>query len=561
MSGLTAAGCYSGIGGGGPEGEDPGGDGTDGADGVDDAADGADDGADGADGADDDGADDDDDDAGLGPAIGRRLIREEYFNSIEAALGVDLDPAAYDMPEDFRLPTGFRNTADELLLSPGRIEAYDTIAGVVADQVDMAALLAEHAACTDATEECRDGFVADLGLRLLRGPVPAAERELYVLLFGVSEEEGDGFEGGARLVVRAMLQSPRFLYRLESQDPAEADADGLREIDDYELATRLSFLIWNAAPDLELIRAADSGDLQSSFDAQVQRLLDHPRARRALRQYIEQWLYLGAAPANLLLRDDMQEETYRLFERIVWEDDADFMSAFVSQEAELSGALAEFYGLTSQGPEPALYDLSELPERIGFTTTAGVMAARTVNPESSIIDRGLFVLRDVLCGNVPPPEGEELEDAIDENTVPADSGLSQRERFAMQRENPLCAGCHGTFDPLGLPYEQYGAAGEFMEQDEFGNVLTGQSDVTFADIEGSYDDVGQFVQALSGSETVARCMVNKSLQHAWGRVLGPDDAALLDDLHEGFETEGRSYRALLTSIAEHPLFRRVQAAD
>ena len=117
MSGLTSVGCYAGIGGNGPEGEDPAADGTDGADGGDDAADDGSDGADdGSDGADDGGVDGGDE-VGLGPAIGRRLIREEYFNSIETALGVALDPAQHDMPEDFRLPTGFRNTSEELLLS------------------------------------------------------------------------------------------------------------------------------------------------------------------------------------------------------------------------------------------------------------------------------------------------------------------------------------------------------------------------------------------------------------------------------------------------------------
>ena len=92
---------------------------------------------------------------------------------------------------------------------------------------------------------------------------------------------------------------------------------------------------------------------------------------------------------------------------------------------------------------------------------AAVLRARTVNPDTSIIDRGLFVLNDVLCEEVPAPEGEALQAAIEEQSVPASSGLSQRERFASQRRDPLCAGCHNVMDPLGEPFLRLGAAGQF----------------------------------------------------------------------------------------------------
>ena len=280
----------------------------------------------------------------LGPAVGRRLTREEYVNSLEVVLGAVVDPDDYDLPRDERIPEGFRNSSQDMLLSPARVRAYDAIASDAVAQADVPARVSVHASCTDMRDECYESFVDSMGLVLLRRPLTDTDRAVFSSLFTVAQEEGEGFDAGAALVMRAMLQSPRFLYRLESQ--AGATAGEGREVDAFELATRLSFLVWNAAPDEELLGLASDGRLADQVSAQVERMLAHPRARRALRQYVEQWLYLDALPESFALGADMKEETYRLFERLVWEEDADLMRAFTEKQAELSGELAEFYGLS-----------------------------------------------------------------------------------------------------------------------------------------------------------------------------------------------------------------------
>ena len=494
----------------------------------------------------------------LGPAVGRRLTREEYVNSLEVVLGVEPNPDDYDLPRDTRIPEGFRNSAEDMLLSPARVRAYDAIARDVVAQTDVAGLVSRYAACTDMRVDCYEGFVNGVGLLLLRRPVADADRGLYSSLFTVAQEEGEDFEAGAALVMRAMLQSPQFLYRLESQ--AGANPGEGREIDSFELATRLAFLVWNAAPDQELLNLASSGDLRDNIEAQVERLLNHARARRAFRQYIEQWLYLDAIAPSFELGPDMKEETYRLFERLAWEEDASLMSALTEKRAELSGELASFYGLMPLESGFATYDLTGVPERIGFLTNASVLAARTINPASSMIDRGLFVLNDVFCESVPPPDAPELREAIDEIAVPETSGLSQRERFAIQSEEALCRGCHGRFDPLGLAFEQYGSAGQYITEDEFGNPLPGGGSLAVGDLEVDYADIEEFVTALQSSETVARCAVQKSVQHAYGRQMAAEDADLLTDIYDRFVTGGRTYRALIRAIATHPEFLLVEVA-
>jgi len=491
-----------------------------------------------------------------GPAVGRRLTREELVNSIDVVLGVELDPDAYGLPRDARIPEGFRNSAGDMLLSPARARAYDAMAEAAVARSDFASFVATHSECTEMQDECYAAFVERVGQFVLRGPVSDAERQLYQRLFAVAMEEGDGFDVGAALVVRAMLQSPRFIYRLESQ---EGDGN-TRPVDDYELATRLSFLVWNAAPDTTLVELAEQGRLTEQLQAQTERLLDHPRARRALRQYIEQWLYLDAIPESFALGLDMKEETYRLFERIVWDEQGDLMRVFTEKQAELSGELASFYGLSAKGPGFEAYDMSGVPERVGFLTNASVLAARTVNPASSMIDRGLFVLNDIFCESVPPPDSPELQAAISEVAVPETSGLSQRERFATQSEVALCAGCHGFFDPLGVAFEQYGSAGQFILEDEFGNPLSGGGSVDLGNVQFDYTDVSEFASELSDSEAVARCVAEKSLQHAFGRHLGAEDTDLIGDIYGDFVASGRTYRGLITAIATHPEFQTVEVA-
>ncbi|MBT8452714.1 MAG: DUF1592 domain-containing protein [Deltaproteobacteria bacterium] len=494
----------------------------------------------------------------LGPAVGRRLTREEYVNSLEVVLGVSVEADEYNLPRDERVPQGFRNSSLDLLLSPARVRAYDLIAHDAVSGADVPALVARYASCTELRDDCYDGFVNGVGALLFRRPVTDADRGFYARLFVVAQQEGEGFEAGAALVMRAMLQAPQFLYRLESQkggNPGDA-----REVDSFELATRLSFLVWNAAPDQALLDLAASGELGSNIESEVERLLTHPRARRAFRQYIEQWLYLDAIPNMFELGADMKEETYRLFERLVWEEDADFMRAFTEKSAELSGALAEFYGLSPAGNGFSSYDLSAVPERVGFLTNASVLAARTINPSSSMIDRGLFVLNDLFCESVAPPDTPALQDAIAEVAVPETSGLSQRERFAIQSEEALCLGCHARFDPLGLAFEQYGSAGQYITEDEFGNPLPGGGRVELGDLSFDYSNVEEFAEALGGSETVARCAVEKSVQHAYGRRLGSNDVDLLSEVYADFVQGGRSYRALIRAIATHPDFQLVEVA-
>ncbi len=491
----------------------------------------------------------------VGPAVGRRLTHDEYFNSLEVLLGVELDPSAFELQRETNSRGFFRNDAESVAFRSDQAEAYEAIARSAAEQVSIDSLVRTHASCQDHRPECYRSFIDSLGRLIMRAPVVDAERGLFERIFDVVRGEGGPFETGARLVLEAMLQSPRFIYRLELQQGSAKT----REIDDYELATRLAFLVWNAVPDAELIQVATQGDLRSKLEDQFERLWsDGRRSRRALRQYIEQWLRLDAGGAGAL-NDDMREETYRLFERLEWDQNQGVLEALTAKRTELSGRLAEFYGIASQGAEFDVYDLADQPERIGFLTHAAVIAGNTNFAPTSIIDRGLFVYSSLFCRFISIPEDDATVALIEEQTVPPDSRLSQRERLARQRENELCASCHGQFDPLGFAFDPYDSAGGYRTEDEFGNALRSQGEVSFGDVQFSYANVEEFAQNIAARPEVAECIAEKSLQHGFGRRLLGQDRDLIAEVFSGAKGE-LNWKNLLRTIAMHPEFALVEVA-
>jgi hypothetical protein len=482
------------------------------------------------------------------PATGQRLTDRQYLNVITDLFGVDASAEALTMPLDPKLE-GFRNAASSLLPSDIRIEGYASLARTITGKIDWAQLLARESLCAEATDKCRRDFVATLGRRLFRRPLTDAQITRFGAVFEAVAKEGDAFPVAAALVVAGMLQSPEFLYRLERP--------GAR-VDDFELATRLSFLLWNSAPDGPLLEAATQAKLSgASLHAQVTRMMADPRARRALRDYVDDWL-----DADKLLRTsrdpavfpqfsgtlaaDMREEIHRLFERVVWQDDADLVEVLRAEHTMLTPALARLYGLPAgAGTAFAEQDLRQVPTRAGLLTQAGILTLTSVGgPGSSIVDRGAFVLRNFTCRHVPEPP----------NNVPelpaAESGKSERERLAQHRADPACASCHDHLDPLGLAFEAYDAIGALQTKDQAGNALTGAGSLMVGTEEVPYTNVREFVAALTRSADIGACMARKVVQYAFARPLFQGDEPLVTELSGRFTRDGNRYQAFLGALAE-----------
>jgi hypothetical protein len=484
--------------------------------------------------------------ASAAPATGQRLTDRQYLNVVTDLFGVDASADAITMPLDPKLE-GFRNAASSLLPSDLRIEGYASLARTIAGKVDWGQLLARTGACADFTEACKRAFFAGIGRRLFRRPLDAEQMARFAPIFDAVAMQGDPFPAAAALVVEGMLQSPEFLYRLEGAT-----------IDDFALATRLSFLLWNSAPDDALLDAAAHAQLTGpALHTQVTRMLGDDRARRGLRDYVDDWL-----DADKLLRTsrdpalfpmfsgalaaDMREEIHRLFARVAWQDDADLVDVLRAEHTVVTPALARLYGLPPRSMDGfADVDLSQTPTRAGLLTQAGVLTITSVGgPGSSIVDRGLFVLRNFMCRTTPEPPANVPD------LPSADSGKSERDRLAQHRADPACASCHSQFDPLGIAFEAYDAIGALQTKDQAGNALTGVGVLTVDGQEFPYKNVREFVAALTRSTDVGSCLARKVVQYAFARPLAGGDEAMVKEVTTRFSEGGHRYRGLLAGLAE-----------
>ncbi|NNJ25185.1 DUF1592 domain-containing protein [Alienimonas chondri] len=351
--------------------------------------------------------------AALGAGWVRRLTTPEYVASVKAALGVDLAAdAARLLPRDLRAD-GFHNTAYNLSVDLAHVEAYAELARLAVQRADLPTVLKKQ-----APGKRLEDRIAALGTTVLRGPLSEEETKAFgTVADAVAEAGGDETEA-LGYVLEAMLQSPRFLYRLETQ---RGDG-GTRPVEGYELAARLSYSLWGAPPDAELRAAAQQGELNGSpagrtaVAEQVARMLDDPRARERSARFAHEWLNLdrldALSPAKELFPDwnpalaaDMRRETLAFFNHIAWpQSDGNDGGAGAPPLTELLTAgvafltprLAEHYGLEWKGfenavlipsPEPAgvvaLYDFSGEGDTV--RDVAGPLSANPGEPLDLVI--------------------------------------------------------------------------------------------------------------------------------------------------------------------------------
>lgn len=494
----------------------------------------------------------------------RRLTLPEYVATVKAVLDVDIAAEAEDqLPADLRAD-GFTNTAGSLIVTLDHVEIYDELAALSVERIaNLSALVAQHTSCTDMTDACQGELVDSLGARLYRGPIATEERALLLDVFDDAAAEGEGFEEAAALVLRAMLQSPRFLYRMEREA-----GEGTRELDGYELANRLSYLLWGAPPDDALYAAAASDELNAdeAIAAQVVRMLEDDRARDTARRYLVDWLHLDRLdnlqrdPAtfpewNEELGRDMKEETIRFFEHLVWEQRAPLSALFDAQITFVSPALATHYGLSSPGGDGAI-DLTDVPERGGLLTQ-GAMATVGGNT-ASMVSRGLYLLENLLCSRVgSPPAG------VDTTPPEIEPGNSQRVYSEDRVDNPSCGGCHVQFEPLAWGLERYDPTGVYRLQDDYGNDLLQDGQVLFpGDPEpNDYTSTAELNALLASSDAVKACMAEKSSQYAMGRPLAKAEDCSLSVIDERFLSSGGTYQDLMIAVALSPMFRRIHQQE
>jgi len=492
----------------------------------------------------------------------RRLTLSEYIETVRSAVGVDIAAEArLHLPKDLRAD-GFNNTAYNLNVDLGHVEAYARLAEIVAAKMDPRKFAARYSKNRQLTDNNMRPLVAKLGQWLLRGPLADHEIAVYRGISTTVASAGGSFEDAVRLIVEAMLQSPRFIYRIETQR-----GDGSAwPVDDFELASRLSYILWGGPPDAELMKAAAEGDLseREGVRAQVQRMLKDPRVIERSTQFIVQWLNLDRLN-NLQpnkkrfphwrqeLAADMREETVEFFKEMAWKQNRPLSELFNAQLTFASPRLARHYGLKPASQGTTTYDLSSVPGRGGLLTHASVLTVG--GDEASMVTRGLFVLHDLLRGVVkaPPP-------CVDTTPVPTKPGLTQRAIAEVRIANKSCGGCHSRFEPLAFGLEKFDGIGAYHENDEHGNTLHDNGEILFPGTAQPvpYKSSEELMNLLAGSERIRQCLTWKVAQFALGRPLVGADAPVLEKIHQSAQKGGGTYASLITAIVMSDLVQLTQ---
>jgi hypothetical protein len=562
----------------------------------------------------------------------RRLNRVEYRNTVRDLTGVDFDTQTIFPPDDTGF--GFDTIGDVLTLPPMLLEKYLLAAKqIIAQAVPPApATLPEKAAGKKPDNYARffpkpvpgdararrryaQELLGSFARKAFRRPVDEKSvKRLAALAESVYSQPGKTFEEGVAQGMVAVLASPRFLFREEGVEPG-AGEEGYPLVDEYSLASRLSYFLWSSMPDDELLGLAAQGRLRQNISAQMARMLRDKRSQAFVRNFTGQWLRArdveGVAidarsvlnrdenfnperarqrerfrewrdkseddlskeekkeledlralfrkardprvTLDRALRADMRQETQKVFDYVLREDRS-VLELLECDYTFLNERLAKLYGITNVvGDEMRLVTLPPDSPRGGILTEGTTLVVTSNPTRTSPVKRGLFILGNVL-GTPPPPPPPNIP-ALEDAAKGASNGvLSLRETLALHRKDALCASCHNRMDPLGLALENFNAMG-IWRQTEFNEPIDSTGRLTTGE---SFANVKELKHILvtDHAQDFYRTLAEKMLTYALGRGLEYYDVETVDVIVARLEaTKGRP-SALLSGVVESAPFQK-----
>ncbi len=497
-----------------------------------------------------------------------RLTHRQYANAIEDAFGEPLtDDERDSIPPDFPVGSAYSTTVQGQFFSAQYVLAYAEVARSVVGRVGAATLLARFGDCGISDEGCIETYVDELGTRLHRRPLTVEQAGEYLDLAAAIEAEATT-EDAVLGVAEAMLQSPFFLYRLE--DERTGDPGAIYRVDGYELASRLSFFLWQSAPDDALLDFAGGPDADGTYDedglaAEVDRMLDDPKFARSRRQFWGDYTLASVAgftAADPEVQEQLRESLLATLDRISGVDlpPEDLAVLFTGTEFLMTGDVAALAGGVRKGDGMELYEAGELEERYGLLTHPGFLAALGT---TSFVGRGLFLTERLLCQHIlPPPSDEGTANAIMDTAMQTEEltprGASEF-RFGLE---PVCLTCHTQFEPIAYAFERYDMEGAYTLTDEEGRDLFSDGSLPpFKERpEIPFDDARALFDGLASTDATYQCLVEQMMEYATGH-----SAALAgDSVLEGqaaFEAEGRTFDALVRAVAENPQLTYKRTAE
>ncbi|HYO51531.1 DUF1592 domain-containing protein [Archangium sp.] len=500
---------------------------------------------------------------GVDPAARRRLrmlTRFEYDNTLRDLLYLE-SQWGKSLPAE-EVVNGFDNNADTRAVGQLLTDRLLT----AAEQAAEAAManLSRYVSCAPG-DACAQQFIQSFGSRAFRRPLTDAERTRYQSLY-TSVAQEDGYTGGIKAIITAMLQSPHFLYRTEL---GQHTGDGRYELTDYEVASELSYLFWGSMPDEALFAKARAGTLhtQEQISAEARRMLAAPRSRPMLDHFVSQWLELERldqaqkdpllfADFSPAIRSSMKAETLEMFNHVVRNGSGQLTELFSADYTFATDTLASFYGLPS-GPvnssttTPSGLRMWELKSsgRGGILSHGSILASQATPQTSSPIRRGKLIRERMLCQPLPPPPP-----GLNVQLSPVSADLPNRQRFQEHSTNAACSSCHQLMDPIGFGFEQFDSVGRYKPQMPSGQPIDASGEVrSSSTTNGTFTGVDGLQQKLAESPDVHACFSMQWLRFGYG-VSGDDDSCAADQLTKSFRQQQMSIPELIISLTQLPRF-------
>jgi hypothetical protein len=502
----------------------------------------------------------------VAPTPLRRLTRFEYANTVRDLLGMDRSPAN-DLPAD-EVTNSFDNNARVLTVSSLHAEKYVLVSeALAAKAVQNLGALTSCDVAAQGEEACAVEFARRFGRRAFRRPITPEDAQLLMAAYAAGRT-GGSYAEGIEVMIRAALQSPHFLYRLEITPPASA-GQPLTPLDQFELATRLSYLVWSSGPDDALLDAASNGGLATpeQLAAKARDMLADPKARPALANFFTQWTSvsrLGVVSKDTerfpeftpALRDAMARELPAFVEHVLWSADRTLATLLTAPVGFVSGPLADVYGVPAPPGSETAATLVTLPQdqsRAGILTQAGFLAVQGHPDQTSPVLRGKFVRAMLLCQPPAPPPPD-----VDISVPDIDQGGTARERFSAHlTAGTSCNGCHALMDPLGLAFEHFDAIGRYRETDD-GRPIDVSGDVAGVNdavLAGPFNGVRELAEKLAASSEVRDCVATHWFRFAAGRSEVGADACSLETLRGAFAASGGDLAEIVVAMTQSDAFR------
>ena len=502
-----------------------------------------------------------------GPAPLRRLTLLEYRNTIRDLLGVAesaVSTTGFSGDQDSAL-SGFVRGGTLTTGSDARafMTSAEGVAQAAMERLDTLLPCGKVPTAAAEQDKCAGDFINQFGLRAFRRPLSAKESERLLALYKSQRgpEIGATFERAIGTLVATMLQTPYFLYHWELGPHAPQKDGALVRYNNYEIASKLSYLFWATMPDDKLFQAAKDGALTSpeQIATEARRLLSDERAKTSIRDFHMQWLEIGGLadlPKDPSLKDwtpavaaSMGKETAEFVSSIFFGPKATgkLSTLLTSSSSFIDGNLGKIYGVANAGAD--MKEASLPPQQRAGILTQGSFLAAKADPETSHpVKRADTIIHRLLCMELAPPANLEIPPVADPNPM-----QTTRERFDVHGKSACAEACHKILDPIGFAFENYDAIGAWrtMENgkpiDATGNVTIGSNNIKFT-------NAVELVTGLAKAPETASCVVKQYLRYTMRRKeIGSEDPSV-KALEASFKASDGDLRELMVALTKTRAF-------